>query len=64
MLWTRELVIETIENLAMSQGFYGRFLKFLEDVQEVNPEEYDNIMEKLVESGGPVNMVMMIEGGT
>ena len=61
-LWNRELVIETIENLSQSQGFYGRLLSNLEDMQERDPDQYEEVMNALVEAGGPVEMVMAIEG--
>ena len=61
-LWNRELVIETIENLSRSQGFYGRLLNNLEEMQERDPDQYEEVMEALVEAGGPVEMVMAIEG--
>lgn len=58
----REMVIETLENLAMSQGFYGRLLRYLEDVREVDPDKYEEIMSELEKSSGPLDLVMMIEG--
>ena len=61
-LWNRELVIESIENLSRSQGFYGRLLNNLEEMQERDPDQYEEVMEALVEAGGPVEMVMAIEG--
>lgn len=61
-LWNRELVIETIENLSRSQGFYGRLLNNLEEMQERDPDQYEEVMEALVEAGGPVEMVMALEG--
>lgn len=61
-LWNRELVIETIENLSRSQGFYGRLLSNLEEMQERDPDQYEEVMEALVEAGGPVEMVMALEG--
>lgn len=61
-MWNRELVIETIENLSRSQGFYGRLLSNLEDMQERDPDQYEEVMDALVEAGGPVEMVMAIEG--
>lgn len=61
-LWDRELVIETIENLSRSQGFYWRLLSNLEEMQERDPDQYEEVMEALVEAGGPVEMVMALEG--
>ena len=59
---TREAVIETIETLAMSQGSYGRLLKFLEEVQVTDPGKFEEIMTALEECAGPVDLVMMVEG--
>jgi len=61
-LWNREAVIETIENLARSQGSYGRLLRALEEMQEYDPDRYEETMDALVEAGDAVGMIMMIEG--
>lgn len=62
-LWNREMVIETIENLSRSQGYYGRLLKALEEMQEYDPDRYEEVMDALVAAGDSVSMVMMLEGG-
>ena len=62
MEWNREAVIETIENLAMSQGSYGRLLKALEECQQYDPDRYEEIMDSLVEAGSALDMILMIEG--
>jgi len=59
---TRDAVIETIENLAMSQGCYGRLLRYLESARVVDPDKYEAIMEELEKCGGPVDMILAIEG--
>ena len=61
-LWNRETVIETIENLAMSQGSYGRLLRALEEMQEHDPDRYEEVMDALVEAGDAVGMIMALEG--
>ena len=61
-LWNREAVIETIENLAMSQGSYGRLLRALEEMQEYDPDRYEEVMDALVEAGDAVGMIMALEG--
>ena len=61
-LWNRETVIETIENLSMSQGFYGRLLRALEEMQEYDPDRYEEVMDALVEAGDALGMIMMLEG--
>ena len=58
---TRERVIETIENLAMSQGSYGRLLKFLEDLSETDRDKFEEVMESLEECETPLDLVLMIE---
>lgn len=58
---TREDVIETIETLAMSQGSYGRLLKFLGELSEVNPERFEEIMTGMEECKTPLDMILTIE---
>ena len=59
---TREAIIETFENLAMSQGFYGRLLKYLEELSDVDPDKYDEIMTSLESCSDPVDLIMAVEG--
>ena len=59
---TREKVIETLENLAMSQGSYGRLLKYLEEVQSVDPDKFEAIMSEMEKCSDAVSLVMMMEG--
>ena len=58
---TRELVIETIENLAMSQGVYGRLLRALEEMSELSPEKFEEIMTGLEGCKTPLELVLKIE---
>ena len=58
---TREAVIETIENLAMSQGLYGRVLRFLEECRDVDPDKFEEIMKRLEACSDSVDLVMTIE---
>ena len=58
---TRESVIETIENLAMSQGLYGRVLRYLEELQDADPYGYESIMEQLEKCSDTVDLVLTIE---
>lgn len=60
---SRECVIETIENLAMSQGFYGRLLRYLEELQDANPGMFEDVMARLESCSDAVDMIMMVEGG-
>ena len=59
---TREAVIETIETLAMSQGSYGRLLKFLEEVQVTDPDKFEEIMTELEKCADAVDLVMTVGG--
>lgn len=60
-IWDRDRVIETLENLAMSCGRYGRLLAYLEDISIVDPDKYEEIINGLVECGGPVEMIISLE---
>lgn len=57
----RELVIETIENLAASQGFYGRLLRYLEELSDRDPEAYEKAMSGLEMASDPVDLILMLE---
>ena len=43
----REQIINTIKNLSLSQGFYGRLYRAIEDAKENNPDAYESFMEEL-----------------
>lgn len=58
----RETVIETLETLAMSQGCYGRLLRYLEDISYADPDRYEEIMESLEGCTDAVDLIMTIEG--
>jgi len=60
---TRDRVIETIENLAMSHGSYGRLLTYLEDLSEVDSDRFEEIMTGLEECETPLDLVLTIEEG-
>ena len=59
----REKIMENIEMLAMSQGFYGRLLSSLYELEESNPDMYESIMSELEAQhfGSAVEMVMFFE---
>jgi hypothetical protein len=59
---TRENVIETLETLAMSQGSYGRLLKYLGELSEVDPGKFEEIMTGLEECKTPLDLILTIEG--
>jgi len=58
---TREAVIETFENLAMSNGTYGRLLRFLEDLRDVDPWKFEEIMTALEGCSDSLDMIMTLE---
>lgn len=39
----REQIMQVIRNLAKSQGFYGRLLYDIQELQNNNPEEADRL---------------------
>ena len=57
MVMTREEIRQTFEQLARSQGYYGRVLKTID-------ESEDDILGSLEEVGfnDPVELVMYMEG--
>lgn len=38
---------QVIQNLALSQGFYGRILRSLNEVQKNDPETFGQVVEEL-----------------
>ena len=60
---TREEIIKLFQSLAMSQGYYGRLLKHLKELEERDPEAYDEFMSELEsECSDPLDVVMAMEG--
>lgn len=58
-----EQVVEVIEMLSHSQGFYGRLLEEILYIEENNPEQYEmfkTIIEKQ-EFKDPVDVVLFFE---
>ncbi|NCC80491.1 MAG: hypothetical protein EOM07_12915 [Clostridia bacterium] len=60
---TRKEILETIEMLSRSQGFYGRLLRDLEIMRENDPYPYEAFMKELEneEFRDPVDMVLYFE---
>lgn len=54
-----ELFYDTIKALSYSQGFYGRLLKGLDNMDDV---ERDNLIKSLPEFKDPADVIMVIEG--
>lgn len=59
-----EQVVEVIEMLSYSQGFYGRLLEDILYMEENEPDKYE-FFKMIIESKGfenPVDVVMFFEG--
>lgn len=62
--YSAEQVIELIEKLSHSQGFYGRLLeeiKFIEEYDPISFEVFKDMIEK-EEFESPVDVVLFFEG--
>lgn len=57
----REQILSTFRSLARSQGFYGRLLQQIEDVDEETREAFLSDLESRNFSD-PVDLIMWIEG--
>lgn len=57
-------VIKVVEALSNSQGFYGRLLKDIVNLQENEPEKFEEFKEliEMVKLKDPVEVVMFFEG--
>jgi hypothetical protein len=55
--------MKLIRELACSQGFYGRLLRDLENVQKKDPDKWERITEYLERQNfrDPVDVVMFFE---
>lgn len=59
-----EEVVDVIEMLSYSQGFYGRLLDEILYIEENEPEKYEKFKEVIEkqEFSDPVDVVMFFEG--
>lgn len=59
-----EQVVDVIEMLSYSQGFYGRLLDEILYIEENEPEKYEKFKEVIEkqEFNNPVDVVMFFEG--
>lgn len=59
-----EEVVDIIEMLSYSQGFYGRLLDEILYIEENEPEKYEKFKEVIEkqEFSDPVDVVMFFEG--
>lgn len=62
--YTVDQVIEVIEMLSHSQGFYGRLLKDIMYMKEYEPDKFDDFkwLIELKEFHTPIDVVMFFEG--
>ena len=56
-------ILNTIAELAQSQGFYGRLLRDFMELRDEDPDTYENVMTQLEAQnfGDPVDMVLFFE---
>ena len=57
----REQIIATFRSLARSQGFYGRLLDAIFNLDEDERDEYFTALEEQ-NFAGPLDLVLFIEG--
>ena len=59
----RDDILNTIAELAQSQGFYGRLLRDFMELRDEDPDTYENVMTQLEAQnfGDPVDMVLFFE---
>ena len=62
--YTVDQVIEVIEMLSHSQGFYGRLLKDINYMKEYEPDKFEDFkwIIELKEFRTPIDVVMFFEG--
>lgn len=59
-----EEVVEVVEMLSYSQGFYGRLLEEILYIEENEPDKYE-VFKNIIEKQGfkdPVDVVLFFEG--
>ncbi len=56
-------IMETIRDLARSQGMYGRLYRDIRELEEYDPEGYEHLKTKLEEQNfkTPLDLIMYIE---
>lgn len=59
----RQQILDTIKNLANSQGLYGRIYEAIQSLKEADPDQYDQFMNHLVNQqfSDPVDLVLFFE---
>lgn len=56
-------ILEVIKGLANSQGFYGRLLRSIQEIEEESPEDFDNLVKELEAQNfqEPLDVVLYFE---
>lgn len=59
----REEIMETIKSLASSQGFYGRLLASMETMEQIFPNDYEELVTELESQNfeNAVDLIMYFE---
>lgn len=60
----REEILRLFRSLSKGNGYYGRLVKDLEELKEINPESYESIMLDLENQNfqTPLDVVLFVEG--
>jgi hypothetical protein len=59
---TEKQIIKLFQDLARSQGIYGRILQNLEKMKVADPVDYKQTMRNLKKYKTPVDLILAIEG--
>ena len=60
---TREEILAEFESLAGSQGYYGRLLAELRELEEYEPEAYEEFFEQFVGCKDMLDVILTLECG-
>lgn len=60
----REEILRLFRSLSKGNGYYGRLVKDLEELKEINTESYESIMLDLENQNfqTPLDVVLFVEG--
>lgn len=59
---TEKQIITLFQDLARSQGFYGRIFESLNHMKSADPVNYKQTIQKLKKYKTPVDLILAIEG--
>ena len=59
----REEILRLFRSLSCGNGYYGRLAKDLEELKEINPKSYEDIMTDLENQNfqNPLDVVLFVE---